>query len=89
MPSHLVHFAAPALRAANIVRQRCACGALIDEMNLDRTAVAIGEGETADDARRALVNDDGTPARGWQGLVAVDVHEGVVTAKWSSTGPAG
>ena len=86
--SHLVHLAAQPLRAANLIRQRCAwCGALIDEHDLDRIAVAIGPGETEADARRSLVNDDGTPAGGWEGLVAVDVCEGVVTAKWAVPDP--
>lgn len=89
MSEALVHFAAPPLRAGDVIRQRCAwCGALIEERDLSMTAVQIQPGETADDARRTLVGDDGTPARGWEGLVAVDVQEGIITAKWAVDDPA-
>jgi hypothetical protein len=84
----LVHLAAPPIRAGDVIRQRCGwCGALIEELDLTRTAVQIQPGETEDDARRSLVADDGTPAPGWAGLVAVDVCEGVVTAKWAVPDP--
>lgn len=78
--SHLVHMAAPTLRAANIIRQRCAwCGALIDEYDLDRIAIPVGD--------EPLVDADGSPRGGWQGLVAVDVCEGVLTSKWAVPDP--
>lgn len=84
----LVHLAAPPVRAGDVIRQRCAwCGALIDELDLARTAIQLAPGETDEDARRRLVDDQGNPARGWDGLVAVDVCEGVVTAKWSVDDP--
>jgi hypothetical protein len=75
-----VHLAGPAIRAAQVIRQRCAwCGALIDEFDLDR--IAIPEGDPP------LVEEDGTPRDRWVGLVAVDVQEGVVTAKWAVPDP--
>lgn len=84
----LVHLAAPPVRVGDVIRQRCAwCGALIDEYDLSRTAVALEPGQDDDDARRSLVDDAGNPARGWEGLVAVDTHEGA-GAKWSVDDPA-
>ncbi len=64
-----------------MVRQRCAwCGALIDELDLDRLAIPEGD--------PPLINEDGTPRNRWAGLVAVDVQEGVITAKWAVDDPA-
>jgi len=80
MSDALVHLAAPPIRAANIIRQRCAwCGALIQEYDLDRVAVPDGQ--------PSIVNEDGSPTGGWEGLVAIDVCEGTVTAKWAVPDP--
>lgn len=87
MTEALVHLAAPPLRAGDIIRQRCAwCGALIEERDLSRTAVQVQPGESDEDAWRSLVNDDGSPARGWEGLVAVDVSVGS-SVRWAVPDP--
>lgn len=77
---HLVHLAGPPIRAANIVRQRCAwCGALLDEHDLDRMAyVDDGQGHP-------LIDEDGNPRTRWQGLVAL--AEGNPTVKWAVDDP--
>lgn len=60
----LVHLASPPVRAGNVVRQRCGwCGALIDELDLERVAVPIGD--------EPLLNEHGLPRLRWEGLVAV------------------
>lgn len=87
--SHLVHLAAPAIRARNVIRQRCAwCGALLDEVDLDRTAVQIVEGEEP----LRFVDEEGIPTRGWHGLVAVEQHgehDAIGTVmKWAVDDPA-
>lgn len=83
--SHLVHLAAPPIRVANVIRQRCAwCGALIDEHDLAN--IAVPEGEDL-----GLVDEDGNPTARWDGLVAVEQHDGWplgMTAKWDVSSPA-
>jgi hypothetical protein len=70
---YLVHLAAPAVRAGDVVRQRCAwCGALLEERDLSRIAVALEPGEDPEGAvDRAFVDEDGAPRGGWRGLVAL------------------
>lgn len=76
--TYLVHIAGPAIRAANVIRQRCAwCGALLEEHDLDRLAVQVEDGQTDAEALEAagLVTAGGDPVSRWEGLVAVARHE--------------
>jgi hypothetical protein len=75
---HLIHFAAQPLRAANIIRTRCAwCGAMIEEVDLDRTAYTGDE--------NPFVDEEGSPTGRWQGLVAIEA--GNPTVKWALPDP--
>lgn len=94
MSDHLVHLAGQAVRAAHVIRQRCAwCGALIDEVDLANVAVALQPGEDPETAVDDLfVNPDGTPKDRWVGLVAIEQHGeqaavGMI-AKWAVDDPA-
>jgi hypothetical protein len=65
--SEIVHVAGPLITYDNVQRQRCAwCGGLIEERDLERTAVAIEPGESAEHAAEGLRRTK------WAGLVAVD-----------------
>lgn len=79
--SALVHLAGPAIRAANVIRQRCAwCGALLDEKDLERVAWHDdGSGENP------LIHEDGSPRDRWEGLVAV--ADGNPRAMWAVEQP--
>jgi hypothetical protein len=76
----LVHLAAQAIRVGHVIRQRCAwCGALIDEHDLSTGSLfPVGW----------QVNPDGTPVNRWDGLVLVDVTEGLGTLRWAVPTPA-
>lgn len=69
--SHLVHLAGQPVRAANLVRQRCAwCGALVDEVDLDeRIAYQTEQGPPP-----SPIDEDGNPIARWSGLVAIEEH---------------
>jgi hypothetical protein len=61
--TEIIHFAGPTLRIGSVVRQRCLwCGALIEELDLDRIAVA-------DDP---AADGGGLFTARWRGLVGVD-----------------
>jgi hypothetical protein len=77
----LVHLAGPPIRAANVIRQRCAwCGALLDEKDLDRIAMRVGD--------PPLVDEDGKPTGGWVGLVGVSTNaDGSFVAMWAVPEP--
>jgi hypothetical protein len=83
-PKHLVHWAGIAARAGSVIRQRCCwCGALIEEIDLERIAVqttVIG-GPAVE-----FVDAEGKPKDRWQGLVAIS--EGFPTVKWAVDEPA-
>ena len=69
--SHLVHIAGPPMRAANLVRTRCAwCGALIEEIDLDQQVGYL----TEDGPPESPVDEAGAPRARWAGLVAVETH---------------
>lgn len=51
--------------------------------NHGKAAALVQEAGLAPEA----VGPDGTPAPGWIGLVAIDAHEGTVTAKWAVDDP--
>lgn len=86
--SALVHLAGLPVRVGDVIRQRCAwCGALIDDLDLTRVAVALEPGQTDDDARRMFVDDDGNPVRGWDGFVAVD-DAGAMIVRYQVPHPA-
>lgn len=83
--SHLVHLAGTPVRVGSVIRQRCAwCGAVIDEIDIDRVAV-----HSTDPVR--FVDDDGNPLLRWDGLVAIEQHDerAVIgsTAKWKVEPP--
>lgn len=79
MDGHLVHLAGQSIRAANVIRTRCAwCGALIEEADLDRMAYTGDE--------NPFVKDDGTPHDRWQGLVAI--ADGNPRVMWAVDDPA-
>jgi hypothetical protein len=87
--SALVHLAAAPIRAGDVIRQRCAwCGALIEERDLSRTAVALEPGETPEDAERHFIDADGNPTTRWDGLVAVDRGDDGGAALWAVDDPA-
>lgn len=66
--SGVVHLAGDTIRVGPVVRVRCAwCGALIDEVDVERSAVCGGV--WADDER-------GNPRPLWKGLVRVEVRGG-------------
>lgn len=65
--SGLVHIAGPVITVGTLSRQRCAwCGAVIDERDMARTAVAIQPGESEEHAVEGLRRSH------WEGLVLVD-----------------
>jgi hypothetical protein len=86
---HLVHVVAPPMRAAGVIRTRCAwCGALIDEVDLDRIAWQVEPGE---EDRNPFIEENGTPLVRWEGLVAVEEHGPddaiAMVAKWAVPDP--
>lgn len=65
--AEIVHLAGPQIEYDGVQRQRCCwCGAVIEEKPLERMAVAIQPGESAEHAAEGLRR-----AR-WEGWVAID-----------------
>lgn len=82
MPPHIVHIAGVPIRAGNVIRQRCAwCGALIDEIDLERVAWQDdGENENP------FIDAKGDPKTRWQGLVAVEGGDALI-GRWAVPDP--
>lgn len=79
MSGYLVHIAGPAIRAGDVIRQRCAwCGALLSEHDLARIAFPDGEDP-------GLVDADGAPTLRWEGLVAISTGPELEDGRSGST----